>query len=105
MFVAQAEYQDSVWKLKKALYGFKKSPIAWFWNISEVAMDFDLHHCQTDHFILQLHPNVEYILFVVYENDIIIIGNNIEGITRFKQFLQQYFETKYHVLQLPPWGV
>jgi len=35
----------------------------------------------------------------------IIIGNNIEGITRLKQFLQQYFETKYHVLQLPPWGV
>ena len=42
-YVAQEE--DRVCRLKKAIYGLKQSPIAWFEKFSQVVMTGDLMSC------------------------------------------------------------
>lgn len=51
----QGEYRGNVSKLKKTLYGLKRSLRAWFGKLSEVVMNFDLHHWQTNHIQYSTH--------------------------------------------------
>jgi hypothetical protein len=46
-----------------------------------------------DHLVFHLHTNAGYILLVVYVNDTVITGDDLGGIVRLKQFLQEQFHT------------
>jgi len=81
-FVAQGESPGRVCKLKKALYGLKQSPRAWFGKFSEAVLKFGLQRCQTDHSVFHLHTSAGYIFLVVYVDDIVITGDDSEGIAR-----------------------
>ncbi|KAL0458329.1 UNVERIFIED_CONTAM: Retrovirus-related Pol polyprotein from transposon RE1, partial [Sesamum latifolium] len=48
-YVAHGENQHMVCKLKKAIYGLKQSPRAWFDKFSKVINKFGFHRCQADH--------------------------------------------------------
>ena len=85
-FVAQGEYRGCACKLKKTLYGLKRSPQARFGKFSEAVIEFGLQRCQTDHSVFHLHTSVGYILLVVYVNDIVITCDDSGGIARFKLF-------------------
>jgi hypothetical protein len=79
-FVAQGEYQGCVYKLKKALYGLKKSLRAWLGKFYEAVLEFGLQRCQADHLVFHLHTRAGYILLVVYVDDIVITGDDSGGI-------------------------
>ncbi|XP_022891851.1 sodium/hydrogen exchanger 7-like [Olea europaea var. sylvestris] len=81
-------------KLKKALYGLKQSPRKWFGKFSEVGLKFGLQRCQTDYSVFHLQTGAGHIILVVYVDDIVITGDDANGIARLKQFLQKYFQTK-----------
>ena len=87
-FTAQEEYGKSVCRLKKSLYGLKQSPRAWFGKFSDAVLEFGLLRCQTDHSVFHRQTDVEYILLVIYVDDIVIIRNHSEGIVKLKIFLQ-----------------
>jgi hypothetical protein len=93
-FVAQGEYQGNMCTLKKALYGIKHSPRAWFGKFWDVVMEFGLLECQIDHSVFHLHTNAGYFLLVLYVDDLVITGDDSGGIDRLKQFLQEKFQTK-----------
>jgi hypothetical protein len=79
--------------LKKALYGLKQSPKEWFGKFSEAILEFGLQKCQTNHSVYHLHTSASYILLVEYVDDIVITGDDSNGIDRLKQFLQQRFHS------------
>jgi hypothetical protein len=56
-FVAQEESQGRACKLKKALYGHRKSLRAWFGNFSEAVLEFGLRRCQMDHSVFHSHTS------------------------------------------------
>ncbi|KAL0311158.1 UNVERIFIED_CONTAM: Retrovirus-related Pol polyprotein from transposon RE2 [Sesamum angustifolium] len=66
-YLAQREKQRMVCKLKKAIYGFKQSPRAWFDKFSRI---------------------------IVYVDDILITGSDLVGIEEAKTYLQKHFVTK-----------
>ncbi|KAL0415349.1 UNVERIFIED_CONTAM: Retrovirus-related Pol polyprotein from transposon RE1 [Sesamum latifolium] len=66
-YVAQGEKQRLVCKLKKAIYGLKQSPRAWFDKFSRI---------------------------IVYVDDILITGSDAVGIEKAKTYLQKHFVTK-----------
>jgi len=83
-----------VCRLHKALYGLKQSPRAWFGRFSDAVIKFGLKRCQVDHSVLSSVSSTGCILLVVYVDDIIIIGSDLGGIKKFKQFLHKEFSTK-----------
>ena len=81
-------------KLKKAIYGLKQSPRAWFGKFSEVVKNFGMKQCQVDHSVFSYDSKAGKILLVVYVDDIVITGSDKLGIDKLKVFLQNHFQTK-----------
>ncbi|XP_071738734.1 uncharacterized mitochondrial protein AtMg00810-like [Rutidosis leptorrhynchoides] len=93
MFVAQGE-SGKVCRLRKAIYGLKQSPRAWFGKFNAVVRDFGLRRSAYDHSVFFASSNSGCILLVVYVDDIVITGSDKEGINRLKTFLSTQFQTK-----------
>ena len=92
-FVAQGEI-GRVCRLRKSLYGLKQSPRAWFGKFSEVIEKFGMQKSKSDHFVFYRNSQAGIILLVVYVDDIIIIKNDMTGISSLKSFLHGQFHTK-----------
>ena len=54
-------------------------------------MDFDVKWLDS---MFHRHTDAEYVLLVIYVNDIVTIENDSEGIFKLKIFLQDRFHTK-----------
>lgn len=93
-FIAQGE-SGLVCKLQKSLYGLKQSPRAWFGRFSNVIQQFGLVRCEADHSVFfRCSSSKTFIYLVVYVDDIVITGDDQEGIQALKQHLFQHFQTK-----------
>ncbi|PNX77125.1 retrovirus-related Pol polyprotein from transposon TNT 1-94 [Trifolium pratense] len=93
-FVAQGE-SGLVCRLQKSLYGLKQSPRAWFGKFSKVIQQFGMVRSEADHSVFfKCSPTNEMIYLVVYVDDIVITGDDEEGIKQLKQHLFTHFQTK-----------
>lgn len=94
-FVAQGEFNGCVCRLHKSVYGLKQSPRAWFGKFNTIIQEFGMTRSEDDHSAFYRHsaPNL-CIYLVVYVDDIVITGNDQDGITNLKQHLFQHFQTK-----------
>ncbi|KAK2380773.1 putative mitochondrial protein [Trifolium repens] len=93
-FVAQRG-RSLVCKLQKSLYGLKQSPRAWFGRFSKVLQQFGMIRCESDHSVfVKCSSSNKYIYLVVYVDDIVITGDDNDGIKALKQHLFQNFQTK-----------
>ena len=87
--------QDRVCKLKKSLYGLKQSPRAWFDRFGKTVKGQGYCQSQADHPLFYKRSlEGKLTVLVVYVNDIIITGDDIEEIERLKKGLAQAFELK-----------
>ncbi|KAK4406515.1 Retrovirus-related Pol polyprotein from transposon RE1 [Sesamum angolense] len=93
-FVAQGEKQRMVCKLKKAIYGLKQSPRAWFDKFSRIIGEFGFSRCQADHSVFVQTTKTGMVVLAVYVDDILITGSDIDGIEEAKTYLQKHFVTK-----------
>ena len=85
-FIAQGE-SSLVCKLRKSLYGLKQFSRAWFRHFSKVVMEFGLNRYGVDHSVFYTCSKQCKIWLLVYVDDIIITGDDTQGITRLKEFL------------------
>lgn len=93
-FVAQGESR-LVCRLRRSLYGLKQSPRAWFGRFSSVIQEFGMTRCQSDHSVFFRHnTHGKCIYLVVYVDDIVITGNDHDGICQLKKHLCCHFQTK-----------
>ncbi|KAL6311476.1 hypothetical protein AAG906_012064 [Vitis piasezkii] len=89
------ENSGKVCKLRKSLYGLKQSPRAWFDRLTRVVKKHGFIQCQADHTLFMKHSKEgEMTLFIVYVDDIIITGDDEEGIGNLKKLLAREFEIK-----------
>ena len=93
-FVAQGE-SGLVCKLRRSLYGLKQSPRAWFSRFSSVVQEFGMIRSAADHSVFYHHSSTgKCIYLIVYVDDIVITGNDQDGIQILKQHLFSHFQTK-----------
>ena len=79
-FIAQEE-SSLVCKLRRSLYGLKQSPQAWFSRFSSVVQEFGMLQSTTDHSVFYHHTSTgQCIYLIVYEDGIVITGNDQVGI-------------------------
>ena len=93
-FVAQGE-SGLVCRLSRSLYGLKQSPWAWFGRFSSVVREFGMTWSTTDHSVFYHHMSSgQCIYLIIYVDDIVIMGNDQDGIQMLKQHLFSHFQTK-----------
>ena len=92
-FEVQGECQK-VCKLKKAIYGLKQSPRAWFHKLFEVMSSFGFVRSASDHSLFIKKTSTGIVVMVVYVDDIILTGSSAQDISATKDHLQKHFVTK-----------
>lgn len=78
-------YPNRVYRLKKALYGIKQTPRAWFQCLSSFLIHLSFSCSHANPYLLVFHKKSNIIYLFLYIDDIIIIGNNsflLDSLTR-----------------------
>ena len=83
-----------VCRLRRSLYGLKQSPRAWFGCFSSVVQEFGMLRNIANHSVFYHHNSSGCIYLVVYVDDIVITGNDQDGIQKLKQHLSPTFKLK-----------
>ena len=90
-FVVQEE-ASKVCRLWKSLYGLKQSTRAWFGRLSQALGQFGMTRSANDHSVFYRHLKEKTIILVAYVDDLIITGDDVEGISALKKFLSEQFQ-------------
>jgi len=83
-----------VCKLKKALYGLKQAPRAWFEKFSIVISSLSFVSSSHDSALFIKCTDTGHIILSLYVDDMIITGDDIDGISVLKTELARRFEMK-----------
>ncbi|WZZ44936.1 hypothetical protein YC2023_041195 [Brassica napus] len=86
--------RGNVLRLKKAIYGLKQSPRAWYNKLSTTLNGRGFKKSELDHTLFTLTTPSGMIALLVYVDDIIITGSDKEGIIATKEFIKSMFEIK-----------
>ncbi|XP_073016671.1 uncharacterized protein [Primulina eburnea] len=83
-----------VCRLKKALYGLKQSPRAWFGRFTQFVLKQGYVQGQSDHTMFTKFSESRVSVLIVYVDDIILTGDDIEEMRLLKEKLSKEFEIK-----------
>lgn len=86
--------QGKVVKLRKSLYGLKQSPRAWFDRFMKAIKKHGYAQAQADHTLFFKHNGDKVAILIVYVDDIILTGDDVEELARIKAGLAVEFEMK-----------
>ena len=92
-YVAQGESSE-VYLLKKAIYGLKQSPHAWFHKFSQLLFSYGFVSTVSDPTVMQKRTPHGCVILAVYVDDIIIIGSDDAEVAATKAYLAQHFVTR-----------
>ena len=85
-YIAQGE--NTVCRLRKAIYGLKQSPRAWFEKFSMVISGIKFAHCHSDHSVFVRRTKYGSVILAVYVNDILLTGSNFVVLAETKDYLK-----------------
>lgn len=78
-----------VCKLRKAIYGLKQPPRAWYNALSSFFIQFGFHNAKLDKSLFILHENSIQAYMLVYIDDFILTGNENDFLKKFVDVLSQ----------------
>ena len=88
------ESNGRVCKLKRALYGLKQSPRAWFGRLSSFMKKVGYKQSDADHTLFVKTSKGKTTALIVYVDDMVVTGNDPEEITKLQKLLAAEFELK-----------
>jgi hypothetical protein len=83
-----------VLRLKKAIYGLKQSPRAWYHKLSITLKTRGFKRSEADHSLFTSQSSDGIIVILIYVDDLIITGNDKRGIDSTKTYLKSVFDIK-----------
>lgn len=84
----------SVCKLKRALYGLKQSPRAWFGRFSNFMKQIGYKQSDADHTLFVRNNGGRITALIVYVDDMVVTGNDHDEIAKLQLLLAKEFELK-----------
>ncbi|GJT58992.1 zf-CCHC domain-containing protein [Tanacetum coccineum] len=85
---------NKVCRLKKSLYGLKQDPRQWNAKLTSTIIENGFSQSKSDYSLYTKSDKGVFLAMLVYVDDIIITGNNISEIEKFKVFLKSKFMIK-----------
>ena len=80
--------------LRRAIYGLKQSPRAWFAKNSGLLSAFGFTSCAAEPTMLNKKTKGGLVILAVYVDDIILTGSDDTGILAMKTYLQQHLNIR-----------
>uniref|UniRef100_A0A2N9F2K6 Integrase catalytic domain-containing protein n=1 Tax=Fagus sylvatica TaxID=28930 RepID=A0A2N9F2K6_FAGSY len=87
-------FSHKVCRLRRALYGLKQAPRAWFAKFSSTISQHGFSASSYDSALFFRRSDHGITLLLLYVDDMIITGDDVQGIQDLKRFLGQHFEMK-----------
>ena len=87
-------FPHRVCQLRRALYGLKQAPRAWFAKFSSTISQHSFSGSSFDTALFLRRYDHGITIFLLYVDDMIIIGDDMQGIQDLKYFLGRQFEMK-----------
>jgi len=84
--------EDKVYKLNKALYGLKQAPRAWNNKLNKILMELKFTKCSKEPSLYCRRDKDELLVVVVYVDDLLVTGSNLQVILEFKEEMAKKFE-------------
>ncbi|WJZ84429.1 hypothetical protein VitviT2T_004033 [Vitis vinifera] len=81
-------------RLQRALYRLKQSPRAWFGRFSSEMRKYGFQQSNSDHTLFLKHQVGKITALIIYVDDMIITGADVEEISRLQEQLSTEFEMK-----------
>lgn len=79
-------------RLKKSLYGLKQAPRQWYKKFEHVMEKQGYRKTSSDHCVFVQKFSVDdFVIVLLYVDDMIIVGSNIDMINRLKIALSESF--------------
>ncbi|GJT86254.1 ribonuclease H-like domain-containing protein [Tanacetum coccineum] len=85
---------NKVCRLKKSLYGLKQAPKQWNAKLTSTLIENGFSQSKFDYSLYTKYDKGVFLDLLVYMDDIIITGNNVSEIEKFKVFLKSKFMIK-----------
>jgi hypothetical protein len=87
--------ENLVCKLKKSLYGLKQAPRQWYLKFDRFMTEQGYSRCHSDHCVyFKRLENGSYIIFLLYVDDMLVAGSNMQDINMLKKKLANSFAMK-----------
>ena len=83
-----------VCKLRKAIYGVKQAPRAWFHRFSNFLLSYGFVHSNADPSMFVIHSGSHILILLLYADDIILTGSSFTLIQSFMSYLFHQFAMK-----------
>ena len=84
--------ENLVYELKKSLYGLKKAPRKWYKKFDSFMMSHGYNITTSDHSVFTIKFfHDDFIILLLYVDDMLIIGHDSSKIDRLKKELSKYF--------------
>ncbi|GKB87384.1 putative RNA-directed DNA polymerase [Tanacetum coccineum] len=83
-----------VCKLKKSIYGLKEASRQWYLKFDEVMKKHNFIKNQVDKYVYLKMSGSNFIILVLYVDDILLASNNIDLLHESKRFLSRNFDMK-----------
>ncbi|RVX01499.1 Retrovirus-related Pol polyprotein from transposon TNT 1-94 [Vitis vinifera] len=92
-FIVQGQ-ENLVCKLRKSLYGLKQAPRQWYKKFDNFMHRIGFKRCEADHCCYVKSFDNSYIILLLYVDDMLIVGFDIEKINNLKKQLSKQFAMK-----------
>ena len=92
-YIAQGE-SSQVCLLKKAIYGLKQSPRAWFHKLSKLLFTYGFISTVSDPTVMRKRTPQGCVVLAVYVDDIILTSSDEAEVATTKVYLHQHFLTR-----------
>jgi hypothetical protein len=86
--------KELVYKLKKSLYGLKQSPRMWYQKFDTYIIGLGFVRSRADHCVYSKQVGNHFIYVVLYVDDMLLVGNNMDVIKEVKSQLSSKFDMK-----------
>ena len=82
-------------RLKKSLYGLKQAPRQWYLKFDKFMFEQGYTRCHSDHCVyLKKQNHGSYIILLLYVDDMLVAGSNMQEINVLKRKLENSFPMK-----------
>jgi hypothetical protein len=90
----QVHKQNQVCKLMKSLYGLKQASRKWYEKLTSLLISEGYTQSTADYSLFTLRKDDQFIALLVYVDDIILAGTDLNEFTRIKAILDTKFKIK-----------
>ncbi|KAL5764004.1 hypothetical protein ACOSQ2_016598 [Xanthoceras sorbifolium] len=90
----EAGKENLVCRLKKSLYGLKQAPRQWYKKFDSFMSNSGFTRCQADHCCYIKRFDNSFIILLLYVDDMLVAGSNMQEIMNLKRELSKQFAMK-----------